>query len=301
MPTLRPIPRSSGPYTDEPTRGRSPYAQAIVRFRRNRMGTLGFALLVAIHLVAAFGPLVGPYLPNEASAALVLSPVSRAHLFGTDEVGRDVLTRLVYGARVSLVVSWAAVGLSVFIGTALGASTGFAGGWIDSVGMRITDAFLSVPMYFVLLIALSIFGSNLPIMVLVIAFTAWMPVARLVRSEVLSIKECTFVEAARAIGAPNLRIIVIHILPQAVPSIIVAVTLGVAHAILVESALSYLGLGIQPPQASLGNMLRNAQDYLWYAPRLAIYPGVLILIIVLSYNWFGDGLRDALDPRLSRD
>lgn len=264
------------------------------------MAVVGVVLLLATHLFAVVGPALVPHSYEATDAFATFQPPSADHLLGTDEVGRDILVRLMHGARVSLLIAWSAVGLSVFVGTVFGLSSGYFGGRVDAIIMRVTDAFMAVPTFFVLLLVMTLFGSGIPTMILAIGLTSWMQVARVVRSDALRTRALPFVEAARALGAGNSRILTWHIQPQAVPSIIVAATLGIANAILVESALSYLGLGVQPPQPSLGNMLQNAQNYVWISPALAIYPGALIMVVVLAYNWIGDGLRDALDPRLTR-
>jgi peptide/nickel transport system permease protein len=202
------------------------------------------------------------------------------------------------GARVSLAVGFLAMSISVSVGVAFGALAGYFGRWQDVVLMRFTDAMMALPTLFVILAALAVFGGGPVTVTIVIGLTAWMPVARVVRGEFLRWRVTEFIDAARVIGARDARIMFRHILPQVVPSIIVAATLNVAFAILTESAISYLGLGIRPPLPSWGNMLQNAQIYIWSAPSLAVYPGVLILTTVLAYNFLGDGLRDALDPRL---
>jgi peptide/nickel transport system permease protein len=220
------------------------------------------------------------------------------HPLGTDEIGRDVLARLMLGARVSLSVGLVAMIISVSLGVAVGALAGYFGRRAEAVLMRFTDAMLALPTLFVILAALAVFGGGPATSTVVIGLTTWMPVARVVRGEYLRWRVTEFVDAARIIGSSDLRIMLRHILPQVAPSIIVAATLNVAFAILTESAISYLGLGIRPPLPSWGNMLQNAQIYIWSTPSLAVYPGAMILLTVLAYNFVGDGLRDALDPRL---
>jgi peptide/nickel transport system permease protein len=218
-------------------------------------------------------------------------------VLGTDETGRDVLSRLVFGARTSLAVGLAAMVVAVAVGTVLGALSGFRGGWPESVIMRFTDGMLTVPTFFLALLVLAVFGSNLVNVVLVIGLTGWMVVARVVRAEVLRTLPQEFVVASRALGGSEARVLVQHLLPQALPSLIVAATLGVAYAVLTESALSYLGLGVQPPTPTWGNMLTGAQHYVWKSPVLALYPGAAIMLTVLSFNALGDALSDTLDPR----
>ncbi len=268
------------------------------RLRRNPPAMAAMAFLVTIHLVAVLGPWLLPTDPFVADPIARLSGSSLQHPLGTDEIGRDVLARLVLGARVSLAVGFVAMVISISVGVAVGALAGYFGRWQDAALMRFTDAMMALPTLFVILAALAVFGGGPATATVVIGLTAWMPVARVVRGEFLRWRVTEFIDAARAIGVRDGRIMGRHLLPQVVPSIIVAATLNVAFAILTESAISYLGLGIRPPLPSWGNMLQNAQIYIWSAPSLAVYPGVLILATVLAYNFLGDGLRDALDPRL---
>jgi peptide/nickel transport system permease protein len=255
-------------------------------------------LLAAVHGLVLLAAWIAPYGPEAVSLIERLEPPSRAHWLGTDEYGRDVLTRLLYGGRVSLAVALTSMATSIVIGVAIGALAGYAGGPTDAALMRVTDGMLAVPLFFVALMALATLGATLVNLVLVIALTSWMTVARAVRAEVLRTRELDFVLAARALGCGRGRILARHVVPQSIPSITVAATLGVAFAVLFESSLSFLGLGVQPPAASWGNMLSGARGYLRTAPGLAVVPGVLIFVTVLCYNWFGDGLRDAIDPTL---
>jgi len=231
---------------------RSPFQQFWRRFRRNKLALLATVYLVVIYVVAATAPLISPHSPEEISLLNRLGNPSVENLLGTDENGRDVLSRLLYGSQVSMTLGLLAVILAVTIGTVLGAVSGYFGGRTDAVIMRFTDAMLVLPSFFLALLVLAVFGPSIGNVIAVIGLTQWMVVARVVRSEVLRTLPQEFVNAARALGANHLRIIVHHILPQAVPSLIVASTLGVAHAILTESSLSYLGLGVQPPAATLG-------------------------------------------------
>jgi len=276
---------------------RSWWALARRRFLRNRVAILAALYLVVMYLVAALAPVIAPYDPNEGDILYIHARPSREHLLGTDENGRDVLSRLIHGARISMSVGLIAMVISIAIGSLIGGISGYAGRVVDSVLMRVTDGMMAIPYFFLVLIVVAVFGSSFRNIVLVIGVTSWMVVARIVRSEVRRTREPDFVLAARALGTSSARILFRRILPHAVPSIIVAATLGVANAILLESALSYLGLGIQPPQASWGNMLSNSQAYLWENPLLPLYPGLLILLTVLAYNCLGDALRDALDPQ----
>jgi peptide/nickel transport system permease protein len=269
-------------------------------FRRNRLALAALAFLLAAVLLALLAPLVALRSPDEIDLLNQLAGPSAAHPLGTDETGRDVWARLVYGARVSLAVGLLAMTIGIAIGTGVGAASGYFGGWTDALLMRLTDGMLVVPTFFLALIVLAVFGPSATNVVLVIGLTQWMVVARVVRGEVLRTVPQEFVAAARALGAPDARIIRRHVLPQAAPSIIVAASLGVANAILTESALSYLGLGIQPPTPTWGNMLSGAQNFIWNKPDLALYPGLMIFLAVLAFNSLGDALRDALDPFQSR-
>jgi peptide/nickel transport system permease protein len=273
-------------------------SRALARFRRNRLATAALAVLAAVHGLVLLAPAIAPYGPDVVELVQRFQPPSRAHWLGTDEYGRDVLSRLLYGGRVSLAVALSSMVASIVIGVVVGAVAGYAGGSADTVLMRITDGMLAVPLFFVALMALATLGATLVNLVLVIALSSWMTVARAVRAEVLRTRELDYVLAARALGCGRLRILARHVVPQSIPTVTVAATLGVAFAVLLESSLSFLGLGVQPPAASWGNMLSGARGYLRTAPGLAVVPGVVILVTVLCYNWFGDGLRDAIDPAL---
>lgn len=269
-----------------------------LRLRRSRPAVLAAVFLAAVHLLALAGPPLLPLDPYATDPLASLQRPSRTHWLGTDEVGRDTLARLIYGARVSLLVGLVAMAVAIVTGSIVGGLSGYFGGIVDAWLMRFTDAMMALPTFFLILAVVAVFGGGPVTVMLVIGFTSWMQVARIARGEYLRWRVAEFVDAARAVGATDLQIMVRHLLPQVTPSIIVTATLGVAFAILTESALSYLGLGIQPPTPSWGNMLQNAQQYLWAAPHLAVYPGAMILLTVLSYNFLGDGLRDALDPSL---
>ncbi len=275
----------------------TPWVRARRRFSRNRLAVISLAALLVIHLGSAAGPVVLPQSPFEVDPLATLRPPGSGHLLGTDESGRDVLARLLYGGRVSLAVGVVSVLISVTLGTIVGALSGYFGGSTDSVLMRLTDGFMALPTFFLLLVILAVFGGSLVSVIVVIGITSWMNLARLVRGEFLRWKAQDFVEAARALGVKDVIIMWRHLLPHTLPSVIVTATLGVAFAILTESAISYLGLGIQLPIPSWGNMLSNSQNYLYTAPLLAVYPGTMILVTVLAYNFLGNGLRDALDPQ----
>lgn len=256
----------------------------------------GLIILGIFALLAIFAPMVAPYDPTEIIESQTLAP-SLSHVFGTDDLGRDIFSRAVYGARISLTIGLVAVSISVIIGTLMGALSGYYGGWIDNLIMRFVDIMLAFPSIFLILAIQAMLTPNIYNVMIVIGLTSWMGVSRLVRGEYLRIKELSYIEAARAIGCSDLRIMFRHILPNASGPIIVAATLGMAGAILTESALSFLGMGVQPPMSSWGNMLMDSQAYMRDAPWMAIIPGLLILITVLSLYFVGEGLREKLDVR----
>jgi peptide/nickel transport system permease protein len=275
----------------------TPFQQFWRRFRSNRVATAGLVVIAALFLLSFCAGFITPYDPDALDAWHVLLPPSSAHLFGTDELGRDVLTRVIFGARVSLKVGFVAVGIAVAIGTVVGLFAGFYGGWADSLLMRVVDIMLCFPTFFLILAVIAMLEPSIWYIMIIIGLTGWMGVARLVRAEVLSLKSRDFVSAARVLGASDLRIIFRHILPNALSPVLVSATLGVAGAILTESALSFLGIGVQPPTPSWGNILTSGKDYIEFAWWLSLFPGVAILVTVLSYNLVGEGIRDALDPR----
>jgi peptide/nickel transport system permease protein len=258
------------------------------------------ALAVAVVALLALAALVGPALydadPNALDLARAAEPPGEGHPLGTDESGRDVLGRLLAGGRVSLAVGFAAVACSALLGLTLGSVAGLGGRRVDTFVMRFTDAMMAVPALFLIIMTLALYGTSVPGLIIAIGATSWMGLARLVRAELLSIREQTFVEAARALGTGPPAVLMRHALPHLLPSVLVNVTFGVGTAILMESALSFIGLGIQPPSASWGNMLTNAQSYLYSSPWLAVYPGILILVTVVAVNVLGDALRDAAEP-----
>lgn len=263
---------------------------------KNKLAIFGLIVLGFFILVAIFAPIIAPYDPGEIVESETLPP-SFAHPFGTDDLGRDLFSRAVFGARISLTVGIVAVTIAILIGTLMGATAGYFGGLVDGTIMRFVDVMLSFPSIFLILAIQAMLTPNIYNVMIVIGLTSWMGVARLVRGEYLKIRELQYVEAAKAIGCSNIRIIFRHMLPNAQAPIIVAGTLGMAGAILTESALSFLGMGVQPPMPSWGNMLMDAQAYMRDAPWMAIIPGLLILITVLSLYFVGEGLREALNPR----
>lgn len=259
---------------------------------QDRRASLGAAALAVVAIAAIIGPLIHRLDPNFLDLGNAGGSPSLAHPLGTDESGRDVLARILVGGRVSLAVGFAAMLVSVFLGATLGSIAGMRRGWLDTVIMRITDASLSIPTIFVVICVLTFIGTSIPTLVLAIGATSWMGLARLVRGELLSIRELPFTEAAAALGERPLPLFARHLLPHLWPAVLVNATLGVGTAILTESALSFLGLGVQAPAASWGNMLSGAQNYLFTYPWLAIYPGAMIVLTVVSINLLGDAIAD---------
>jgi peptide/nickel transport system permease protein len=267
-------------------------------FRRNRLALIGGVVVVILVALAALAPKIAPWDPNRPDVRKILDRPSRAHPLGTDQLGRDVFSRMLYGARVSLAVGFVSVGIATLIGIVLGAAAGFHGGTIDAMVMRLVDLMLVFPRLFLLLAVLAFLRPSIWTIMAVIGLTGWMSVARLVRAEFLSLKEREFVLWSQSIGASSFRTIWRHILPNAIGPVLVAMTLGIPAAILTESGLSFLGLGVQPPHATWGNILNEGKDAIEIGWWLSAYPGVAILVTVLSYNLLGEGIRDALDPRL---
>ena len=268
------------------------------RFKRNKLAVIGGIIVLTLFITAIFAPLLSPYDPNSINVKHILEPPGRTHPLGTDDLGRDILSRMIWGARISLAVGFVAVGISTMVGILLGAVSGYYGGWIDRVLMRFVDIMLSIPTFFLLLAVIAFLEPSIWNIMIVIGLTSWMGVSRLVRAEVLSSKEREFALAARAIGAGDLRMIFKHILPNSMAPVLVSAVLGVAGAILVESALSFLGIGVQPPTASWGNILTAGKDNIEIAWWLSVFPGLAILVTVLAYNLLGEGIRDSIDPRL---
>ncbi len=268
------------------------------RFLRNRVAVAGLVIVLMLFALALSASTIAPYPPDEIDTGNILSPPSISHWLGTDVLGRDVFSRILYGAGVSLSVGFVAVGISSMIGIILGAVSGYYGGWADRIVMRFVDIMLCFPSFFLILAVLAFVGPSIWNIMIVIGVTSWMGVTRLVRAEFLSIRERDFVQAARSQGAGDMRIVFIHILPNAMAPILVAATLGVASAVLVESGLSFLGIGVQPPDPSWGNMLTEGKDNIEIAWWLSLFPGLAILVTVMGYNLLGEGIRDSLDPRL---
>ena len=302
----------------------SPGQLAWRRFRKHRMAMVALGGLCLLMLYLSLGGLfmrglcvpINTYVTGEAYAncndtGLRLQPPSRAHPFGTDTIGRDILARTIYGGQISLFIGLFAAIVEVIVGVVVGALAGYFGGWIDDLLMRLTEAVLIIPQLFLLIVLAKSLGGRLPtlhllgrdfsgsvlVIIFVIGLTSWMYLARIVRANILSLKEMDFISAARAIGVSHARIIFVHLLPNTIAPIIVAATLGIANAIISEAYVSFLGLGVQPPTASWGSMLDSSAQYIETAPWLWFFPGLMILITVLGVNFVGDGLRDALDPR----
>lgn len=268
------------------------------RFAKDKLAVSGGLIVSTLFIISFLAPYISPCDPAAIDARHVLSPPGPGHLFGTDALGRDVLSRVLMGAGISLKVGFFAVGISVLIGVFLGALSGYYGKLVDMVIMRFVDTMLCIPSFFLIITLIALFEPSIWIIMLVIGATSWMGVARLIRAEFLSLKRREFVLAARVAGASDLRIIFMHILPNALAPVLVYATLGIASAILVESSLSFLGIGVQPPTPSWGNILTEGKDNIEIAWWLSLFPGLAILTTVLGYNLLGEGIRDSLDPRL---
>lgn len=266
----------------------------------NPLVLIGFIIIASIMLLALIAPIVAPYDPDAIDVKAILLSPSTQHRMGTDGLGRDVFSRMLYGARVSLMVGFVAVGISTVIGIVLGAIAGFYRGWVDTLVMRLVDVMLSIPTFFLILAVIAFLTPSIWNIMIVIGLTSWMGVTRLVRAEFLSLRNREFVLAAQALGANDIRLIFTHLLSNSLTPIIVSSILGIASAVLVESGLSFLGLGVQAPQASWGNILTDGKEYIQFAWWLSLFPGLAILITVLGYNLLGDGLRDAYNPKSSQ-
>jgi peptide/nickel transport system permease protein len=272
-------------------------AQTLYYLLRNRLAVIGGTLVALVFILSIFAPLFAPYNPSLIDIKSILVGPSSSHWLGTDDLGRDVLSRMLWGGRISLEVGFVAVGIATIIGIILGSLAGFYGGWIDSLVMRAVDIMLSIPTIFLILAAIAIFEPSIINIMIIIGLTSWMEPARLIRAEFITLKEREFVIAAHAIGATDRRIIMKHILPNGLSPILVSATMGIGGAILIESGLSFLGLGVQPPTPSWGSLLSAGKDNIEIAWWLSAFPGLAILITVLGYNLLGEGIRDALDPR----
>lgn len=264
----------------------------------NQLAFWGLLFVVLLVLVALFAPLLAPHDPSSIDLVNRLVAPSWEHPFGTDQLGRDLFSRMVYGSRISISIGFVSVGISLLIGMLIGSIAGYFGGRCDTLLMRFVDIMLCFPTFFLILAVIALLEPNIFTIMAVIGVTSWMGVARLIRAEILSLKEQEFILAARAIGAGSSRIILRHLIPNALTPVLVSATLGVAGAILVESSLSFLGIGVQPPTPSWGNILTEGKSVLGIAWWLTLFPGLAILVTVLAYNLLGEGLRDLLDPRV---
>jgi len=268
------------------------------QLKKHKLAIVSFWIFVLITALCMAAPLVAPYEFDAIDLGSIRLPPSIRHWMGTDDLGRDLFTRVLYGGRISILIGILSAVLGAVLGSMIGAVAGFYGRWADNLLMRFTDTAYSIPTLPLLIVLSAYSQAAVTSMVLIIGFLSWMATARVVRSQVLSIKEMEYIEAARSMGASNVRIILRHILPNAAGPIIVGVTLGVGNAIIIESSLSFLGLGVQPPVPTWGNMLMDAQATMATKPWLTIFPGLAILLIVLAVNFIGDGLQDAIDPTL---
>ncbi|KKC47554.1 MULTISPECIES: ABC transporter permease [Paenibacillus] len=290
-----PVQTGAAPNAEKPI---GPWRQTWNKFKRNPFAMTGLAILLIFVLSAILAPYIAPYDPAKQDLMNSnLKPFTGNHFLGTDELGRDIFSRIVFSGRVSLTVGFSVAAVSVLIGSLIGAISGYFGGWIDIIFMRLIDVMISIPTLFLNILIGAIFGTKFIYIILILSFTSWMGVARLVRGNFLQLREMQYVEAAKAIGVSSWGIIFRHLLRNASFPIIVNATLMVGGAILAESGLSYLGLGIQMPQTSWGQMLSNAQEFMLIDPIQGVYPGLCIFLVVLSVNFIGDGIRDALDPR----
>ncbi|HEU4882089.1 MAG TPA: oligopeptide ABC transporter permease [Longimicrobium sp.] len=282
-------------------KGDSQWAIAARHFKKNKLAIAGLVVMILLYVITLITPLIAPFDPA-AQGDIITSrylPPSLEHLMGTDKFGRDIFSRVLYGARISLSIGFVAVGISVTLGTLIGALAGYFGGWVDGVLMRFTDMMLAFPRLVLLIVVIAVFeNQSIWLVVVVLGLTGWMGTSRIVRGEVLSLREREFVQAARALGMGDWRIILRHVIPNTLAPVIVSATLGIGLTILTEASLSFLGLGVQPPTPSWGNMVADGRDALTQAWWIATFPGLAIVLTVVAFNLLGDGLRDALDPRL---
>jgi peptide/nickel transport system permease protein len=290
QPTTKPV--------DLTPKGRSNTSRFLRAFARNKVALLGLVIVTLIALSAVFADVIAPYDPIEPHYRERFQSPNASFLMGSDEIGRDIFSRLLYGARISLVIGFIAQGVAVTIGVTLGAISGWYGGWVDDVIMRLTDIFFAIPGLMFLIVWVTIFETNTLTIFLALGLIGWPSGARMMRSQVLAIKNLDYITSARALGAKTPRILLRHVLPNAIAPMIVLATLGIAGAILAESTLSFLGLGVQIPEPSWGTMVNIGTDYMMTAWWYAIFPGLAIMITVMGFNFIGDGLRDALDPTL---
>jgi peptide/nickel transport system permease protein len=277
---------------------RSEFTQSWRRFRSNRIAVIGSIFVLLLILIAIFAPWIAPYHPSNDifSGMRGVSPTSE-HPLGFDHLGRDLLSRVIFGSRVALIVGLVSTGIAVVLGVIIGATSGYFGGWVDTILSRVVDTLMAFPILALLVVLAAVLGPSLTTTVVVIGVTGWARFARVVRADVLSMKEEDFIMAARAIGVSHTRIIFRHLLPNVMGPVIVLASLGIGGVIILEAALSFLGLGVRPPTASWGGILADGRPHLLRFPHIAFFPGLMITITVLAFNFIGDGLRDALDPR----
>lgn len=268
------------------------------RFRRNRMALLGAGIVLALIVVAVLAPVFAPYSPTLVQLNAQFEPPSPAHPFGTDFYGRDILSRVIYGARISLVIGLVPTLMAMLFGTVIGVTGGFQGGWVDTLLMRLGDVVMAFPSLILAMVVTYTLGASLFTLFIALSVVGWAGAARVVRSQTLSLKQRDFVTASRAVGVGRIGIMFRHILPNCLAPILILLTLGIPGAIMAEAGLSFLGVGAQPPTPSWGLMVNEGQEYLFSAPWASIFPGLAILVTVLAFNFVGDGLRDALDPFL---
>jgi peptide/nickel transport system permease protein len=281
-------------------RGDSQWAIAARHFRRNKPALAGIGVIMALYMIALLAPVIAPYDPiaqKDIATTGYLSP-SAAHWFGTDKFGRDVLSRIIYGSRISLSIGFIATAISITIGTLIGAVAGYFGGKTDAVLMRFTDMVLAFPRLVLLIMIVALFSPSIAVIIIVLGLTQWPGTTRIVRGDVLSLREREFIQAARSLGFGRARIILRHLIPNVLAPVIVTATLGIGNTIVLEAGLSFLGMGVQPPTPTWGSMVADGRDNLIGAWWVATFPGLVIVLVVLAFNLVGDGLRDALDPRL---
>lgn len=288
----------SGEYSMDDIEYSSYYKDSFKRLKKNKMAMFCAIIVILLVLIAIFAPMIAPYDPDVQDYASILQSPSKAHLLGTDEYGRDILSRIIYGTRVSLSVGLLAQVLATLIGVTLGALAAYYGGWVDTLISRIMEIFAAFPDLIFAMGIMFVIGPGIKNIFIALGLLTWVRTARMVRGQILQLKEKEYVEAAKASGATALHTITKHLIPNCISTVIVLVTLGIPNAIMYEASLSFLGLGIQPPTASWGSMISFAQPYISYLPTYSIFPGIAIMITVIAFNIFGDGLRDALDPKM---
>ena len=288
----------SGEYANDDIEYSSYYKDSFKRLKKNKMAMVCAIIIIALVIIAVFAPVLAPYDPDVQDYANILKAPSKAHLLGTDEYGRDMLSRIIYGTRVSLSVGLLAQALATLIGVTLGALAAYYGGWVDTVISRITEIFAAFPDLIFAMGIMFVIGPGIKNIFIALGLLTWVRTARMIRGQILQLKEKEYVEAAKASGATAFHTITKHLIPNCISTVIVLVTLGIPNAIMYEASLSFLGLGIQPPTASWGSMISSAQPFISYLPTYSIFPGIAIMITVIAFNIFGDGLRDALDPKM---